>query len=101
VWRVLGNFHQYFYRILGVFKPDAPRGQNPFIEKMAEADIGTSLHYNPLHRMTDYRKRYNLNVDDFPNTERIWQGTVSLPIYAGLSGSDIEYVTDTISRLLA
>lgn len=82
-----------------VLKPDAPLGRNAFIEKMAEAGIGTSVHYKPLHRMTYYRKRYNLNPDDFPNTERIWQGTVSLPIYADLSDSEMEYVGDTIFRL--
>jgi len=41
-------------------------------------------------------EHYNLNPDDFPNTERIWQGPVSLPIYADLSDSEMKYVADTI-----
>lgn len=35
-----------------VLNPEAPLSRDGFIEKMAEAGIGTSVHYKPLHRMT-------------------------------------------------
>jgi len=83
-----------------VLKPEAPLRRNDFIEKMAQAGIGTSVHYKPLHRMTYYRERYRLRPEDFPNTERIWQGTVSLPIYPSLSEAELEYIVATIRGLL-
>ena len=83
-----------------VLKPEAPISRNKFIEKMAQAGIGTSVHYKPLYRMTYYRERYRLSPESFPNSERIWQGTVSLPIYPTLTEEELEYIVKTIRGLL-
>ena len=83
-----------------VLKPEAPISRNQFIEKMAEAGIGTSVHYKPLYRMTYYRERYRLSPERFPNSEKIWQGTVSLPIYPTLTEAELEYIVKTIRGLL-
>jgi len=83
-----------------VIRPEAPVSRNAFIEKMAEAGIGTSVHYKPIHRMTYYRERYGLKPEDFPNTERIWQGTVSLPIYSSMTDSELSYVAETVRRII-
>ncbi|MHA2101600.1 MAG: DegT/DnrJ/EryC1/StrS family aminotransferase, partial [Candidatus Kariarchaeaceae archaeon] len=64
--------------------PEAPVTRNDFIQIMANKGIGTSVHYKPLHRMSYYRETYKLETDDFPDTEKIWKGTVSLPIYPDL-----------------
>ncbi len=63
-----------------VIKPEAPVSRDEFIQHMANYEIGTSTHYKPLHRMTKYKKTYNLNPEDYPNTEKIWKGMVSLPV---------------------
>ena len=75
--------------------------RNRFIELLAERGIGTSVHYKPLHRMTYYRERYGLRIEDFPQAERIWQGCVSLPIYPTLSDEELSYVCRTIKQILA
>jgi dTDP-4-amino-4,6-dideoxygalactose transaminase len=74
--------------------------RNRFIELMAEKGIGTSVHYKPLHRMTYYRERYGLRPEDFPNTERIWKGCVSLPIYPTLSDEELVYICKSIREIL-
>ncbi len=71
-----------------------------FIELMAEHGIGTSVHYKPLHRMTYYRKRYQLKPEDFPNAERMWKGCVSLPIYPSLTDEELEYVVNSTKMIL-
>ncbi len=83
-----------------IIKPEAPVSRNVFIEKMAEAGIGTSVHYKPLHRMTYYRNTYLLSETDFPNAERIWQGTVTLPVYPDLSSESLQYIAETMHRIL-
>lgn len=72
-----------------VLKNGSPIDRNAFIERMGEAGIGTSVHYKPLHRMTYYQKRYNLDPEDFPNTEKLWKGTVSLPVYPELTNEEL------------
>jgi dTDP-4-amino-4,6-dideoxygalactose transaminase len=83
-----------------ILKEHAPVTRNELIEHMADKGIGTSVHYKPLYRMSYYRDRYGLKASDYPNTERIWQGTLSLPIYPGLTGEELEYITDTLIQSL-
>lgn len=84
-----------------IIKPEAKLLRNKFIVKMNNEGIGTSVHYKPLHRMKYYKETYNLNPEDFPNTERIWRGTVSLPIYPTLSDDELFYICKTIKKILS
>ncbi|MCE9614314.1 MAG: DegT/DnrJ/EryC1/StrS family aminotransferase [Lentisphaerae bacterium] len=83
-----------------VLAPEAPLTRDRLIERLAERGIGTSVHYKPLHRMTYYRERYTLQPDDFPGAERVWQGCLSLPIYATLREDEIAYIVDQLRTLL-
>jgi dTDP-4-amino-4,6-dideoxygalactose transaminase len=67
---------------------------------MADNGIGTSVHYKPLHRMKYYKETYSINPVNFPNTEKIWQGTVSLPIYPDLRDSQLTFICKTIKKIL-
>ena len=83
-----------------VLKPSAPIRRNELIDRLNDLGIGTSVHYKPLHRMSYYRERYKLSPGQFPEAERIWQGCFSLPIYAGLSDHDLDYICTSLRRLL-
>lgn len=83
-----------------VIKENAPLGRNEFIDKMAEAGIGTSVHYKPLHQMSYYKEKYSLNAGDFPNTEKTWQGNVSLPIFPFMKQEELDYIYKTMTLLL-
>ncbi|MCF8026400.1 MAG: DegT/DnrJ/EryC1/StrS aminotransferase family protein [Desulfobacteraceae bacterium] len=83
-----------------IVKDNAPVLRNEFIEAMGDQGVGTSVHYKPLHRMSYYRDLYDLNPDDFPNTEYIWKGTVSLPVYPGLSEEALEYICSAVKQVL-
>jgi dTDP-4-amino-4,6-dideoxygalactose transaminase len=83
-----------------IIRPEAPVSRNEFVELMAKKGIGTSVHYKPLYRMSYYKEEYKLNPKDFPNTERIWEGTVSLPIYPELKDVELEYICQTIKIIL-
>lgn len=97
----MGPIENHSWHLFPVtIRPEAPVSRNEFIIQMEQAGIGTSVHYKPLHRMTYYKETYNLNPDDFPNTERIWKGTVSLPIFPDLTESELEYICQTIKRIL-
>ena len=83
-----------------IIRPEAPVSRNEFIQLMANQGIGTSVHYKPLHRMQYYKEAYKLNPNDYPNTERIWNGTVSLPIYPDLTKAELKFICQTIRRIL-
>lgn len=75
--------------------------RNIFIELMAEAGIGTSVHYKPLHQMTYYKEKYGLKPEDYPNAERTWQGNVSLPLFPFMEEDDLLYIYDMIKTILS
>jgi dTDP-4-amino-4,6-dideoxygalactose transaminase len=80
---------------------DAPVGRDRLIELLAERNIGTSVHYKPLHRMSYYKDRYHLRPDDFPSAERIWRGCLSLPLYPSMTDEQLDYVCSTLADLLS
>ncbi len=74
--------------------------RNEFIQRMAEKGVGPSVHYKPMHRLTYYREQYGLEAGDFPVSEKIWNGTVSLPIFPGMSDAEMGYVVEAIKEVL-
>jgi dTDP-4-amino-4,6-dideoxygalactose transaminase len=84
-----------------ILRPESRVKRNEFIELLAKEGIGTSVHYKPLYRMTYYKQTYKLSPKDFPNTERIWNGVVSLPIYPELSDEDLRYICCVIWKILS
>jgi dTDP-4-amino-4,6-dideoxygalactose transaminase len=83
-----------------VLTPDARVGRDRLIELLAERGIGTSVPYKPLHRMTYYRDRYRLRAADYPEAERIWAGCLALPLYPGLEVEEVDFICETLAKLL-
>ena len=75
--------------------------RDKFIQEMKRKNIGTSVHYIPLHRMMYYKDRYGLKPEMFPNSEWIFQRCVSLPIYSAMSDNQLEYVIDSIKEIMS
>lgn len=73
-----------------------------FIEALRERNIGTSVHFIPVHIHPYYREKYGWKPDDYPVTYREYQRTMSLPLHPGLTEDDvtdvIAAVTDVLSR---
>jgi dTDP-4-amino-4,6-dideoxygalactose transaminase len=84
-----------------IVKPCAPISRDELIEELGRRGIGTSVHYKPIHRMSYYRDRYELNPSQFPNAERIWSGCLSLPIYPSLQNEDVDYVCSSVEDILS
>jgi dTDP-4-amino-4,6-dideoxygalactose transaminase len=98
---VHGAMHEHSWHIYHiVLNEKAKILRNDLIDRLSAAGIGTSVHYKPLHRMTYYQERYGLKAEDFPNAERMWQGSVSLPIYPTLGEVELEYICTTVRTLL-
>ncbi|QZE13854.1 DegT/DnrJ/EryC1/StrS family aminotransferase [Halosquirtibacter laminarini] len=74
-------------------------GRNKFIEKLSEKGIGTSVHYKPVHLMTYYKEKYGVQ-SALSNTEKIWNGTVTLPLFPSMTEEEVIYVCDTIKEIL-
>ncbi|MDO4586968.1 MAG: DegT/DnrJ/EryC1/StrS family aminotransferase [Planctomycetia bacterium] len=83
-----------------VLNDQCPLKRSDVLQQLSDADIGFSIHYKPLHQMTFYKEKYHLNPEDFPNAEKTWQRTISLPIYARMTSDELEYVCKTLKKIL-
>jgi len=74
--------------------------RNAFIQALKLANIGSSVHFIPLHLHPFYRDTYQLAADDFPAALDSYQRVISLPIYPGMTDEDIEDVTASVQQII-
>ena len=79
-------WHLYVLRL----RPEAltiSRAQ--FIDELTERNIGTSVHFIPIHLHPYYRDRYGYAPMDFPVAKGAYDRMLSLPLHPGLSQADV------------
>ena len=70
------------------------------IQALTAAQIGTSVHFIPLHLHPFYRTTYGLKRDDFPVALHAYEQSISLPIYPGMTDEDVEDVIAAVERII-
>lgn len=75
--------------------------RDAFIQALKQANIGTSVHFIPLHLHPFYRDTYQLMPDDFPAALQAYQRSISLPIYPGMTDEDVEDVIAAVEQIIA
>ncbi len=73
--------------------------RNEFIDEMTSANIGTSVHFIPIHFHPWFQKRYGLDDSSFPTAQREFHRLVSLPLHPGLSDDDVSDVIEAATRI--
>jgi dTDP-4-amino-4,6-dideoxygalactose transaminase len=92
--------HSWHLYVIRIDKDICGISRNEFIEKLNEAEIGTSVHYTPLHLHPYYIEKFGYEPGDFPVASKLFEEIVSLPIYPGLSKEQIERMTSVIKQTL-
>ncbi|MDY9922950.1 DegT/DnrJ/EryC1/StrS family aminotransferase [Methanobacterium sp.] len=73
--------------------------RNEFIEALKTENIGTSVHFIPIHLHPYYLNNYGFKRGDFPVTESVYDMEISLPIYPRMSDEDVRYVINVIQKI--
>lgn len=71
-------------------------GRDQFIEELKARNIGTSVHFIPIHLHPYYREKYGYRAEDFPVAFANYQRLVSLPLHPRLSDQDVEDVIEAV-----
>jgi dTDP-4-amino-4,6-dideoxygalactose transaminase len=74
--------------------------RDALIDRFRAEQIGTSVHYVPLHMHPYWRGRYALTEDQFPVSTAAYRAMVSLPIYSKMTAADVERVTSVMKAAL-
>jgi len=79
---------------------DAPLTRDQALTALYDEGIECSVHYIPLHVQPYWRDRYKLSPEQFPNSLRLSESSISLPLYTRMTDADQDYVIDALRRLL-
>ena len=71
------------------------------ISRMKNANIGTSVHWMPLHMHPYYREALEYKPADCPASAAIYPELVSLPLYPDMTPEQVEYVCRTLKGIIA
>jgi dTDP-4-amino-4,6-dideoxygalactose transaminase len=70
-----------------------------FIDELARRNIGSSVHFIPIHMLSYYRDKYDLRPEDFPVATREFFRLVSLPIYPAMTDDDVDDVVEAVADI--
>ncbi|MDV2502424.1 MAG: DegT/DnrJ/EryC1/StrS family aminotransferase [bacterium] len=90
--------HLYPIRI---FPSELGFTRDEVIRGLAEAHIGTSVHYIPIHLHPYASKVLGYQRGDFPVSEAVYEGILSLPLYPKMSDADVEDVLHALRTIVA
>jgi dTDP-4-amino-4,6-dideoxygalactose transaminase len=93
---MLHAWHLYVVRL----DEDAPVTRDQFIEQLAAAGIGTSVHFIPLHLHPYWRDTYRLKAESFPNASAAFKCVLSLPLFSAMTNADQDRVVGAVRSIL-
>ena len=64
-------------------------GRDRFVEELRQENIGTSVHFIPLHIHPYYRDVFGYKPDDFPRALHAYRRVISLPLYPRMTEADV------------
>jgi dTDP-4-amino-4,6-dideoxygalactose transaminase len=86
--------HLYVVRITFADRDDVQRA-------LTDENIGTSIHFLPVHRLTAYRDRLAPNQPELPVTDRAGAEVLSLPLSPAHSDDDVLDAVAALRRVHA
>jgi len=87
-------WHLYMIRLRAdVLRIDRDR----FIDELRARNVGTSVHFIPLHLHPYYQQTWGYRPGQFPGAEAAWSGVVSLPLYPAMSDRDVDDVVSAVA----
>lgn len=75
-------------------------GRNEFVDKLIKENIGSGVHFSPVHLHPYYRRTFGYKKRDFPNAEYVGERILSLPLGANLTDKDVKDVVSAIKKVI-
>jgi perosamine synthetase len=76
------------------------KNRDKIYDLLRDSNIGTSVHFIPIHKHPYYKKTFNYNNEDYPIANKVFDKSLSLPIYPDMTNDEINYVIDNILKVL-
>jgi dTDP-4-amino-4,6-dideoxygalactose transaminase len=76
-------------------------GRREIFEALRAENIGTNVHYIPVHLHPYYQKRFGYHRGDFPKAENHYSRAITLPVFPKMSGKDIDDVIKVVKKVIS
>jgi len=96
-----GGGHAWHLFIVRVREERLRIGRDAVIEALRARNIGTSVHFIPLHLQPFYQRALGCGPDDFPRATAAYRGAISLPLYPRMTEDDVDDVVDAVREVIA
>jgi dTDP-4-amino-4,6-dideoxygalactose transaminase len=70
-----------------------------FIEELRAENIGTSVHFIPIHLHPHWRDTLGLREGALPVAEDAYRRAITLPLFAGMSDRDVDDVVHAVRKV--
>ena len=70
-----------------------------FINELRAENIGTSVHFIPIHRHPHFRDSLALRPEDFPVAEDAYRRAITLPLFPRMSDRDADDVVAAVRKI--
>ena len=92
--------HSWHLYVLKIVPELLSIDRDQFIVELNARNVGTSVHFIPVHLMSAYRNRFGYQEGDFPHTEAHFDRIISLPLYPTMTEEDTEYVIAAVRDIV-
>ena len=75
--------------------------RNRFISELKDRNIGSSVHFIPLHLHPYWKEAYGLKESDFPTASAVYKQIVSLPIFPDMADEDTGDVVSAVKDIVS
>ena len=91
------SWHLYLMRIV----PEKLKiTREEFAKKMQAAGLGISVHFIPIFHFTYWRELYpDFTAQAYPNAERQYSTTISIPLYPDMTEEQAQLVINTVIQI--
>lgn len=77
-----------------------PEKRDSILWDLQKREVGVAVHYRPIHLLKYYRETFGYRERQYPVAEKIGTSTISLPLYPSITGSEIDYVVQSVAEVL-
>ena len=94
------DLHSWHLYVIQLEEEKLNISRNEFIEQLAAAGVGASVHYIPLHQQPYWKETFDLKDADFPVSTKVSSCHVSLPNFPGMTKNEISFVVLAVKDIL-
>jgi dTDP-4-amino-4,6-dideoxygalactose transaminase len=92
------SWHLY---VIGIDSARVRLDRNEVIDALRADNIGTSVHFIPIHHHSFYQERLGCKKEEFPHATHLYERAISLPLFPTMQAHEVRAVARSLNRILA